>query len=118
MMVAGVNHCYFHGTTYSPKDAPWPGYLFYASMEMSPINTIWADAPAFFEYITRVQSWMQYGQPDNDLLVYMPFNDIIHEYPGRLLQFDIHSMAKKAPCSQYHLQCGLRYGLLLRSHDN
>ena len=66
-------------------------------MEMSPINTIWADAPAFFEYITRVQSWMQYGQPDNDLLVYMPFNDIIHEYPGRLLQFDIHSMAKKAP---------------------
>ena len=97
MMVAGVNHCYFHGTTYSPKDAPWPGYLFYASMEMSPINTIWADAPAFFEYITRVQSWMQYGQPDNDLLVYMPFNDIIHEYPGRLLQFDIHSMAKKAP---------------------
>ena len=40
---------------------------------------------------------MQYGQPDNDLLVYMPFNDIIHEYPGRLLQFDIHSMAKKAP---------------------
>ena len=97
MMVAGVNHCYFHGTTYSPKDAPWPGHLFYASMEMSPINTIWADAPAFFEYITRVQSWMQYGQPDNDLLVYMPFNDIIHEYPGRLLQFDIHSMAKKAP---------------------
>ena len=97
MMVAGVNHCYFHGTTYSPKDAPWPGYLFYASMEMSPINTIWEDAPAFFEYMTRVQSWMQYGQPDNDLLVYLPFNDIIQEYPGRLLQFDIHSMAKKAP---------------------
>ncbi len=97
MMVAGVNHCYFHGTTYSPREAPWPGYLFYASMEMSPINTIWQDAPAFFQYITRVQSWMQYGQPDNDLLVYLPFNDIISEYPGRLLQFDIHSMAKKAP---------------------
>ena len=97
MMVAGVNHCYFHGTTYSPKDAPWPGHLFYASMEMSPINTIWEDAPAFFEYITRVQSWMQYGQPDNDLLVYLPYNDIIREYPGRLLQFDIHSMDKKAP---------------------
>jgi len=97
MMVAGVNHCYFHGTTYSPREAKWPGHLFYASMEMSPINTIWQDAPAFFEYMTRVQSWMQYGQPDNDLLVYLPYNDIIHEYPGRLLQFDIHSMAKKAP---------------------
>ena len=97
MMVAGVNHCYFHGTTYSPREAQWPGHLFYASMEMSPINTIWRDAPAFFQYITRVQSWMQYGQPDNDLLVYLPVLDIWHEYPGRLLQFDIHSMAKKAP---------------------
>lgn len=97
MMVAGVNHCYFHGTTYSPKEAQWPGHLFYASMEMSPINTIWADAPAFFQYITRVQSWMQYGLPDNDLLVFLPVRDIWHEYPGRLLQFDIHSMAKKAP---------------------
>lgn len=97
MMVAGVNHCYFHGTTYSPKEAAWPGHLFYASMEMSPINTIWRDAPAFMEYMTRVQSWMQSGQPDNDLLVYLPVLDIWHEYPGRLLQFDIHSMAKKAP---------------------
>lgn len=97
MMVAGVNHCYFHGTTYSPQEAAWPGHLFYASMEMSPINTIWRDAPAFFQYMTRVQSWMQYGQPDNDLLVYLPVLDIWHEYPGRLLQFDIHSMAKKAP---------------------
>ena len=97
MMCAGVNHCYFHGTTYSPAEAEWPGYLFYASMEMSPINTIWHDAPAFFEYMTRVQSWMQYGQPDNDLLVYLPVTDIWHEYPGRLLQFDIHSMDKKAP---------------------
>lgn len=97
MMVAGVNHCYFHGTTYSPAEAAWPGHLFYASVEMSPINSIWADAPAFFKYITRVQSWMQYGNPDNDLLVYLPVYDIWHEYPGRLLQFDIHSMAKKAP---------------------
>lgn len=97
MMVAGVNHIYFHGTTYSPQEAAWPGHLFYASMEMSPINTIWRDAPAFFQYITRVQSWMQYGEPDNDLLVYLPVHDIWSNYPGRLLQFDIHSMAQKAP---------------------
>jgi len=97
MMVAGVNHIYFHGTTYSPQEAAWPGHLFYASMEMSPINTIWRDLPTFSSYIARVQSWMQYGRPDNDLLVYLPVLDIWHEYPGRLLQFDIHSMAKKAP---------------------
>jgi hypothetical protein len=97
MFVSGVNHCYFHGTTYSPQEATWPGYLFYAAMEMSPINTIWTDAPAFFSYITRCQSFLQWGAPDNDLLVYLPVYDIWHDYPGRLLQFDIHSMAKKAP---------------------
>lgn len=97
MFVSGVNHCYFHGTTYSPKEASWPGYLFYAAMEMSPNNTIWTDAPAFFQYITRCQSFLQWGRPDNDFLVYLPVYDIWNDYPGRLLQFDIHSMAKKAP---------------------
>ena len=97
MMTAGVNRCYFHGTTYSPPTEPWPGRLFYAAMEMSPINPIWHDAPAFFEYITRIQSWMQYGQPDNDLLVYLPIYDIWSEYPGRLLALDIHKMDKVAP---------------------
>lgn len=97
MMVAGVNHCFIHGTTYSPAEAAWPGHLFYASIEMNPQNPIWRDAPALFDYMTRVQSWMQYGKPDNELLVYLPVNDIWHEQPGLLLQFDIHSMAKKAP---------------------
>ncbi len=97
MQIGGVNHCYFHGTTYSPQDAPWPGHLFYASMEMSPINTIWRDAPAFFQYMTRVQSFMQYGAPDNDLLVYMPVYDAWYENGGRLLMFAIHGMGEKAP---------------------
>lgn len=97
MQIGGVNHCYFHGTTYSPKEYPWPGHLFYASMEMSPINTIWRDAPAFFQYITRVQSFMQYGAPDNDLLLYMPVYDAWYENPDRLLMFAIHGMEKKAP---------------------
>ncbi|MBP5213751.1 MAG: glycosyl hydrolase family 2, partial [Bacteroidales bacterium] len=97
MQIGGVNHCYFHGTTYSPAEAAWPGHLFYASMEMSPINTIWRDAPAFFQYMTRVQSFMQYGEPDNDLLVYMPVYDAWFENRGRLLMFAIHGMQEKAP---------------------
>ena len=97
MQIGGVNHCYFHGTTYSPAEATWPGHLFYASMEMSPINTIWRDAPAFFQYMTRVQSFMQYGEPDNDLLVYMPVYDAWFENRGRLLMFAIHGMQEKAP---------------------
>ena len=97
MMVAGVNRCYFHGTAYSPEDATWPGYLFYAAMEMNPQNTIWRDASAFLSYMQRVQEAMQSGTPDNDLLLYLPVYDIWAEYPGRLLLFDIHKMDKVAP---------------------
>jgi hypothetical protein len=63
MFVSGVNHAFFHGTPYSPKEAAWPGWLFYATINMSPTNTIWRDAPAFFEYITRCQSFLQLGKP-------------------------------------------------------
>ncbi|MBR1379558.1 MAG: glycosyl hydrolase family 2 [Bacteroidaceae bacterium] len=97
MMVAGVNHIFFHGSCYTPKDDPWPGWKFYASIDMSPTNNLWRDAPAFYKYIERVQTFMQLGEPDNDILVYLPFHDMIYAQPGRLVQFDIHSMAERAP---------------------
>ena len=97
MFVAGVNHIFFHGTTYSPREAAWPGWKFYASIDMSPTNTIWRDAPAMMNYITRCQSFLQMGKPDNDFLVYLPVYDVWHEQSGRLLQFDIHGMEKRMP---------------------
>lgn len=97
MFVSGVNHAFFHGTTYSPAEAAWPGWKFYATVDMSPTNSIWRDAPAFFRYIARCQSFLQMGQPDNDFLVYLPVYDMWNDQDGRLLMFDIHSMAKRAP---------------------
>ncbi|KAA2240036.1 glycosyl hydrolase family 2 [Chitinophaga agrisoli] len=76
MLLSGVNHVLFHGTPYSPKDAPWPGWLFYASVEFSPYNTFWRYMPAFTGYITRVQSFLQDGMPDNHVLLYWPVADI------------------------------------------
>lgn len=95
--VSGVNHAFFHGTAYSPKDAPWPGWKFYASVDMSPTNSIWRDAPYFFKYITRCQSFLQKGQPDNDFLIYLPVYDMWNDQPGRLMLFSIHQMPKLAP---------------------
>ncbi|HEX3010099.1 MAG TPA: glycosyl hydrolase, partial [Bacteroidales bacterium] len=97
MFVSGVNHVYFHGTTYSPEEAAWPGWKFYASVDMSPTNPLWRDARPFFTYISRVQSFLQMGKPDNDFLVYLPVYDMWYEQKGRLLMFDIHGMAKRAP---------------------
>lgn len=64
---------------------------------MSPTNTIWRDAPAFFEYITRCQSFLQLGKPDNDFLVYLPVYDMWNDIPGRFVGFDIHKMDQYAP---------------------
>jgi hypothetical protein len=75
MFLAGVNHIYYHGACYSPADAPWPGWLFYASTEMNPRNSIWHDVSTVNGYIARVQSILQSGQPDNDILLYWPVAD-------------------------------------------
>lgn len=95
--VAGINHVFFHGTPYSPQTAAWPGWQFYASVNMSPTNSIWRDAPFFFNYITRCQSFLQAGRPDNDFLIYLPVYDMWDEVPGRLMMFSIHNMPKLAP---------------------
>ena len=114
MFTCGVNHVYFHGTCYSPKNDPWPGWRFYASIDMSPTNSIWRDAPYLMQYIERCQSFLQLGQPDNDFLVYLPVRDMWRQRGPRnddakeaskerrggedlLMQFDIHTMDEKAP---------------------
>lgn len=98
MFCAGVNHMFFHGTCYSPKNDQWPGWKFYASIDMSPTNSIWRDAPYFMEYVERCQSFLQMGQPDNDFLVYLPLRDMWQQQTGKLLmQFSIHAMGKLAP---------------------
>ena len=98
MFCAGVNHIYFHGTCYSPKDDEWPGWKFYASIDMSPTNSIWRDAPYFMQYVERCQSFLQWGQPDNDFLVLLPVRDAWQKNSGKLLmQFSIHAMGQLMP---------------------
>ena len=98
MFCAGVNHMFFHGTCYSPKNDEWPGWKFYASIDMSPTNSIWRDAPYFMQYVERCQSFLQMGQPNNDFLVFLPVRDMWQKNPQKLLmQFSIHAMGKLAP---------------------
>jgi hypothetical protein len=75
--VAGVNHIVYHGTAYSPARDPWPGWLFYAAVAFSPQNTWWEDFAALNAYVTRVQSFLQSGRPDHDVLLYYPLYDAL-----------------------------------------
>ncbi|WP_428937328.1 glycosyl hydrolase [Fontivita pretiosa] len=90
MFLAGINHVIYHGTCYSPQDAPWPGWLFYASSEINPRDPLWRDLPLMNAYIARCQAILQSGQPDNDLLLYWPVYDNWHD-PEKLEQrFTVH----------------------------
>lgn len=98
MFCSGVNHVYFHGAPYSPKGVEFPGWMFYASINMSPTNSIWQDADSLFGYVTRVQSFLSAGVPDNDFLLYFPIEEIWQRQGGNpYLMFDIHKMHQRMP---------------------
>lgn len=84
--LGGVNHIVYHGTAYSPADAPWPGWLFYASVHFQPTDPQWRDFDALNHYVTRVQSFLQQGRPANDVLVHYPLADRLSAPAGPLLQ--------------------------------
>ncbi|OGV65430.1 MAG: hypothetical protein A2283_18075 [Lentisphaerae bacterium RIFOXYA12_FULL_48_11] len=90
MFVSGINHIFYHGTCYSPDEAGWPGWLFYASTEMNPRNAFWRDVPALNAYIARCQATLQAGQPDNDLLLYWPIHDFWHDPKGFNQNLTVH----------------------------
>jgi hypothetical protein len=92
VFLAGINHVVFHGTTYSPAQAQWPGWLFYASVEFTPSNSLWPQIKALNDYITRCQSILQSGKPDNEILVYWPVYDAWHKAKGMDMPFRIHDV--------------------------
>ncbi len=92
ILTDGINHIFYHGTVFSPKDVPWPGWMFYAATQFNPSNPWWEDFGALNNYIARVQAVLQAGQPDNDILLYWPFADLIDDEAGTMKQFTVHNV--------------------------
>jgi hypothetical protein len=88
--LTGVNQLLFHGTCFSPKDAPWPGWFFYASVHMDWRNAFWRDVPALTQYVARCQSILQAGQHANDVLVYWPIYDLWMDPKGLTIPLTVH----------------------------
>ena len=74
-LLGGVNHIFYHGTAYTPKDDPWPGWLFYAAVHFTPNDPEWRDFGVLNSYVARCQSFLQRGAPDEDVLLYYPIYD-------------------------------------------
>ena len=90
LFLAGINHIFYHGTAYSPEDAAWPGWLFYASTQANDRNPLWREFAEVNAYIARAQSLLQASEPDNDLLVYWPIHDLLHTVDGWQRAFSMH----------------------------
>lgn len=96
LFIAGINHIFYHGIPYSPAEAAFPGWLFYASTHFGPSSHLWSDLPELNHYISNCQRLLQKSTSDADLLLYFPMYDIWankdllkgSSYPLQLL--DIH----------------------------
>jgi hypothetical protein len=90
--VSGINHVFFHGTTYSPKEKPFPGRLFYASTNYGPSSHFWNELPALTGYISKCQTVLQNAHPDNDILLYFPIHEVWRKQKNDLFirLFDVH----------------------------
>ena len=91
-LLSGVNHVFYHGTTYSPDEASWPGWLFYASVQFGLVNSFWPHINGLNNYIARCQSVLQQGNADNELLMYFPMYDIWNSTGQLDKQLKIHDI--------------------------
>ncbi len=104
LFVSGINHVYFHGTAYSPKEAAWPGWLFYASTNFAPSNSQYNHLSAMSRYIENCQKILQSTKPDNEIVVYFPFQDILHNYNVQkdiLLTINVHNQQEWLANSEF-----------------
>ena len=91
LFLAGVNHVFYHGCCYSPVEAVWPGWCFYASIEMNPRNPIWREMRAINGYVTRCQSLFQTWTPDNDLAILWDPTSFREKHKGEVAQMTVHN---------------------------
>ena len=91
LFVSGINHIFYHGTTYSPEAEGFPGWLFYASTNFGPTSHFSGEFPLLNDYVTACQRELQSAAPDNDVLLYFPIHDLWTKDAGKvLLQLDVH----------------------------
>ncbi len=104
LFVSGVNHIYYHGTAYSPKDEQWPGWLFYASTNFATSNSQFCHFGALNRYVENCQKILQSSSPDNEIVVYFPFQDVLHNFNVHkdiLLSITVHNQEEWLAGSEF-----------------
>jgi hypothetical protein len=91
LFLSGANQLFFHGIPYSPAEAPWPGWQFYAALNFGPQGGLWRDLPFFNAYVARCASVLQSGAPANDVLLYFPIHDFWQSQGKLFMPFTVEA---------------------------
>jgi len=71
----GINQLVGHGWPYSPENAAYPGWRFYAAGVFDDKNPWWIVMPDVSKYLQRVSFVLRQGQAVNDVALYLPIDD-------------------------------------------
>lgn len=107
LFLSGINHVFYHGITYSPQEVAWPGWLFYASLNLTPANSLWPHLKGLNAYIQRTQSVLQAGTADNELLVYWPVYDVWAKPDGLEQMIKVHDIDEWLHPTPFYKQVSL-----------
>ena len=102
LFVSGINHIFYHGMPYTPKDEPFPGMLFYASVNYNQNSHFVEFLPELNSYIKDVQELLQQSKPDNDVLLYFPLHSFwkgVGSEKYYVLRFNVHHISQWLPRS-------------------
>ncbi len=72
--ISGVTHPVFHGFNYSPKNAPFPGWIRYGNF-MNEKNTFWPYFQYFNDYKARLSVLLQQADMFADIAILPPVYD-------------------------------------------
>lgn len=73
--LSGVNHSIFHGFNYSPKEAPFPGWLRYGTY-FSERNPWWPYLRHWMDYKARLSAVLQNSEQQADVAILPPVEDM------------------------------------------
>ena len=72
----GINQVICHGWPYTPNEAKYPGWSFYAAAVFDDKNPWYVGMPAVTGYITRMSGMLREGMPVEDVALYLPDSDV------------------------------------------
>ncbi len=114
LFLSGINHIFYHGIAYSPREADWPGWQFYASTSFAPTNSIFHHFSALNQYAERCQEVLRSGEPDNEILLYFPVQDVWHS-PGPVDESMINRATNQ---SDVRTALGVLYRLTAHNYED